>query len=401
MDEYDLVIIGAGIQGAGVAQAAAAAGCRVLVVERTAIASATSSQSSKLIHGGLRYLETGQLRLVREALRERALLLQLAPELVKLVPFYLPIYRHSYRKWWQVRLGLQMYRALAGFQPGAHFQSVRPGHWGQLDGLTTDGLLAVYRYFDAQTDDALLTQAVINSAESMGAELRLPAEFIAAQIEGDRCQVVYREGDRPEAPQCSCRCAALVNCAGPWAHRLMEGMEPRQTPMPVDLVQGSHLWLALSAPSGCYYVEAPSDRRGVFVMPWQGEILLGTTETVHEGPPEQARMLPSEASYLLETLAHYFPRFGKVSEDQIKQKYCGLRVLPRSEGRPFRRSREVLIHSDAGRPPRVLSVMGGKLTTYRLTAQKVMKMLRGSLPARRIVGDTARLPLGLPAEKRT
>jgi len=388
-DYYDLVIIGAGIQGVGVAQAAAAAGYRVLVLERTAIASATSSQSSKLIHGGLRYLETGQFRLVREALRERALLLRLAPELVKLVPFFLPVYRQSRRKPWQLRLGLNLYRALGG----GSFQTLRSGDWEQLDGLVTENLTSVFRYDDGQTDDTLLTQAVMKSAESLGAELKLPAEFVAAQLEDDCCQVVYREGTGPDAAKRHCRCAALVNCAGPWASRLLEKVEPKQAPFAVDLVQGSHLWLALDAPRGCYYVEAPSDGRGVFVLPWQGEMLLGTTETLHQGPPEEARTLPDETRYLLKTLAHYFPHLGDVSEKQIKQKYCGLRVLPQSAGRPFRRSREVLLHQNRRRTPRMLSVMGGK--TYRLTAQKVMKTLRPSLPAAQAKGDTARLPLSL------
>jgi len=391
VDFYDLVIIGAGIQGVGVAQAASAAGYRVLVLERTAIAAATSSQSSKLIHGGLRYLETGQLQLVREALRERALLLRLAPELVKLVPFHLPVYRPSRRKSWQLRLGLNLYRTLGG----GKFQSLRKSAWDQLDGLTTKNLTSVFRYYDGQTDDVLLTQAVMKSAESLGAELKLPAEFVAAQLEADHCQVVYREGTGPEAPQRNCRCAALVNCAGPWASRLLEKVEPKQAPFPVDLVQGSHLWLALEAPQGGYYLEAPSDGRGVFVLPWHGEMLLGTTETMHQGPPQEARTLPAETSYLLETLAHYFPHFGDISEQQIKQKYCGLRVLPRGDGRLFRRSRNVLLHGNQSQSPRLVSVMGGKLTTYRLTAQKVMKMLGPCLPTAQAKGDTARLTLSL------
>ncbi len=390
-DYYDLVIIGAGIQGVGVAQAASAAGYRVLVLERTGIASATSSQSSKLIHGGLRYLETGQVRLVRESLRERALLLKLAPELVQLVPFYLPVYQSSRRKSWQLRLGLNLYRALGG----GKFKALSKKAWQPLDGLVTDNLVSVFRYFDGQTDDAQLTRAVMRSAESLGAELKLPAEFVSAQLEEEHCEVVYREGTGPEAPQQNCRCAVLVNCAGPWAHQLLEQIEPKQLPMAVDLVQGSHLWLKLAAPSGCFYLEAPRDGRGVFVMPWHGEMLLGTTETLYKGPPEEVRTLPTETDYLLETLAHYFPHVGEVSEREIKQTYCGLRVLPKSQGRPFRRSREVLLSGNQRRAPRLVSVMGGKLTTYRLTAQKVMTMLRSSLPAAHAVGDTARLPLSL------
>ncbi|MCA9230865.1 MAG: FAD-dependent oxidoreductase [Planctomycetales bacterium] len=388
-DRYDLVVIGAGIQGAGVAQAAAAAGYRTLVLEQTAIAAATSSQSSKLIHGGLRYLESAQFRLVREALRERALLIKLAPELVKLVPFYLPIFKQSRRKAWQLRVGLNLYRALGGFGPGTGFTTLDKSEWAGLDGLVTDDLVSVFRYYDGQTDDAVLTRAVMRSAESLGAELKMPAEFVGAKIAGDHCQVAYREG----AAEHSCRCAVLVNCGGPWAARLLETIEPRQAPFDVELVQGSHLWLELEAPSGCYYLEAPSDGRGVFAIPWYGETLVGTTETVHHGPPEEARTLPAETEYLLKTLGHYFPRYRDVAPEQIKREYCGLRVLPKSGGSPFSRSREVIIHGDRTRAPRMVSVMGGKLTTYRLTAQKVMKMVEASLPAAETKGDTARLPL--------
>lgn len=392
-DYYDLVIIGAGIQGAGVAQAAAAAGYRVLVLERTAIAAATSSNSSKLIHGGLRYLESGQFHLVRESLHERAVLLKLAPDLVKLVPFHVPIYRHSHRAAWQLRIGLSMYSLLGGFGAGASFRTIARCDWPQLDGLKTEDLVAVFRYHDAQTDDALLTRAVMNSAQSLGAELRMPAEFVEAEIESRQCRVVFRESAAETTHQC--RCAALVNCAGPWAARLLGKIRPRQTPFPVELVQGSHLWLTTAAPSGCYYLEAPSDRRAVFVLPWYGEMLLGTTETPYTGPPEQARTLPAERGYLLDTLRHYFPRLADVSQEQIKREFCGLRVLPRASGSPFSRSREVMIHAERGAVPRLVSVMGGKLTTYRLTAKKVLAKLAPSLPPSSARHDTAHLALSV------
>lgn len=390
-DYYDLVIIGAGIQGAGVAQAAAAAGYRVLVLERTAIAAATSSNSSKLIHGGLRYLESGQFHLVRESLHERGVLLKLAPDLVRLVPFHIPIYRNSHRAAWQLRIGLSLYSVLGGFGAGASFGTIARRDWPQLDGLKTEDLVAVFRYHDAQTDDALLTRAVVRSAQSLGAELRVPAEFVEAEIESRQCRVVFQQGEETH----QCRCAVLVNCAGPWASRLLEKIRPQQTPFPVDLVQGSHLWLTTPAPSGCYYLEAPIDQRAVFVLPWYGELLLGTTETPYKGSPEEVHALSNETRYLLETLGHYFPRLANVPPEQIKREYCGLRVLPRASGSPFGRSREVMIHAERGAVPRFVSVMGGKLTTYRLTAKKVMAKLAPSLPAATAKHDTAQLPLSL------
>src|SRR5271170_5617706 len=171
MKEFDVIVVGGGIHGAGVLQAVVAAGHNALLLERRALASGTSSRSSKLIHGGLRYLESGQFALVRESLRERAILLKIAAELVELKPFFLPVYPDTRRRPWQLKLGLWMYALLGGFDASTRFGSVPRSEWGSLDGLKTTGLQAVIRYHDAQTDDALLTRAVVQSALSLDAEL--------------------------------------------------------------------------------------------------------------------------------------------------------------------------------------------------------------------------------------
>jgi len=157
---YDLVIVGGGIHGAGVAQAASAKGLSVMVLEQTGIASGTSSRSSKLIHGGLRYLESGEFSLVREWLQERALLLKLAPHLVELKHFYIPVYRNTTRRPWLLSIGLSLYALQGGLHPATRFRRVPQKHWDKLDGLETAELEAVFQYNDAQTDDAALTRAV-------------------------------------------------------------------------------------------------------------------------------------------------------------------------------------------------------------------------------------------------
>src|SRR5271168_3386108 len=183
MKEYDVIIIGGGIHGAGVLQAAAAAGHSALLVERRALASGTSSRSSKLIHGGLRYLESAQFALVRESLRERAIHLRIAAELVELKPFFIPVYRDTRRRPWQLKLGLWMYALLGGFGAATRFGSVPRSDWPALDGLKTQDLDAVIRYHDAQTDDALLTRAVVQSALQLGgAGLAMPATFTRAVL---------------------------------------------------------------------------------------------------------------------------------------------------------------------------------------------------------------------------
>ena len=236
-DEYDVVVIGAGIHGAGCAQAAAAAGHGVLLLEQTAIAAGSSSRSSKLIHGGLRYLETGQLRLVRESLHERTILLRIAPDLVRLQRFHLPVYRSTRRQAWQLAFGLSLYALLAGFAPGAGFGRVPRREWQRLDGLETRGLRHVLCYHDAQTDDALLSRAVVRSAQELGAELALPARFTGARLAAGGVEVRYTT----PAGERACHARVLVNAAGPWATDVARRIEPAIAVPAVERVQGAHL----------------------------------------------------------------------------------------------------------------------------------------------------------------
>lgn len=383
---YDLVIVGGGIQGVGVAQAAAAAGHSVLLLEQNGIGTGTSRKSSKLIHGGLRYLESAQFSLVKESLHERALLLELAPELVKRVDMHIPVYRSSTRSPAKIAVGLWLYRLLAGFGEDSEFSRLHRSAWSRLDGLRTDDLLSVYRYVEAQTDDQALTQAVWQSAEALGAELAMPAEFQGAECHASGCEVRYEQNGR----ELSASGRVLVNCAGPWGAGLLKHIEPA-VPMPdVELVQGSHLLLP-NRLQHHFYLEAPEDRRAVFALPWQGQLLLGTTETSFQGAPENAECLPHERDYLLRTFCHYFPEYAIEQSDVTS--FAGLRVLPRASGSAFGRSREVLLHPDQEDQPRVLSVLGGKLTTYRATALEVLERLAPSLPTRRRVADTSRIHL--------
>ncbi|WP_347331290.1 FAD-dependent oxidoreductase [Marinimicrobium locisalis] len=386
---YDLVIVGGGIQGVGVAQAAAAAGHSVLLLEQTGVGSGTSRKSSKLIHGGLRYLETAQFSLVRESLRERALLLELAPELVKRVAMHIPVYRSSSRSPAKIAVGLWLYRLLAGCGEDSEFSRLHRSSWTSLDGIRTDDLLAVYRYVEAQMDDQALTQAVWQSAESLGAELAMPAEFTGAERHASGCEVRYRQNGR----ESSVAARVLVNCAGPWGREVLKGIEPAMHVPAIELVQGSHLLLP-NRFQHHFYLEAPEDRRAVFALPWQGQLLLGTTETPFRGPPENASCLSEEREYLLRALRYYFP--DQAVEPEEVTSFAGLRVLPSAVGSAFGRSREVLFSADDAGQPRVLSVLGGKLTTYRATALEVMERLAASLPSRRSVADTANIHLTPP-----
>ena len=387
---WDVAIVGAGIHGVGVAQAAAAAGHSVLLLEQSAVAAGSSSRSSKLVHGGLRYLESMQLRLVWESLHERALMLRLAPELVRLQTFHIPIYRRTRRRPWQLRTGLSMYAALAGFAPGCRFGTVPRSGWDRLDGLDTQDLEQVFWYHDAQTDDAALTGAVLRSAQSLGAELAMPARFAGATLHATGARLRYVQAGR----ELEAEVRVLVNAAGPWAAEVAAAVTPAVTVPALELVQGTHIVLATPPSAGAYYVESPRDGRAVFVMPWHGQMLVGTTEVPFHGDPAAVAPAPREVNYLLGVLRHYFPALRTGDAALVRSAFAGLRVLPAARGHAFHRSRETLLLPDRSEAPRLLSIYGGKLTTWRAVAERVLARLAPSLPRLPLRARTDRLPLG-------
>lgn len=417
--DTDIAIIGGGIQGAGIAQACAAAGYRCTLIEKSHLAAGTSSQSSKLIHGGLRYLESYQFGLVRHNLMERERLLKLAPELIQRREFLIPIYPHSQRRPWQLYLGLGLYRLLAGENPFRGPYTLPQSEWPQLRGINLNGLSHVFRYGDAQTDDRLLTQAVMYSAESLGAQLLCPVMVEQIQKNAEGYELFLSGAHNCASPH---RLSAnlVINATGPWVNQLLQRVdstaEPdsRQGPntennkaegvgeplckhtsdietLAVDLVQGSHLLLNNQLGERAFYLEAPCDKRAVFVIPWQGQTLLGTTELVHKGRAEDAAITTGERNYLLRTLRHYFPDI----RPDIVGSFCGLRVLPKGQGSAFSRPREVQLHSPNNHP-HLLNVYGGKLTGYRDNAQTVVQWVQKHLGSRTAIADTAELALEVP-----
>jgi len=352
------------------------------------LASATSSRSSKLIHGGLRYLESGQFGLVRKALLERALLLKLAPELVRLVPFYIPIYPETSRRAWQIRAGLSLYTALGNFSRDARFKKIHQSAYSGLALKNTSSLQAVYQYQDAQTDDRALTMSVMQSAMQLGAELLCPAKVSRLVCQQDRFVIGYEQ----QGTQLECRSRVVINAAGPWVNEVLTMFEPGIPRLDMDLVQGTHLVLAQKAPEGIYYVEAPQDQRAVFVMPWQGKSLIGTTETAYSGEPSTTQPLQTEIDYLLTVYRHYF-----AGDDTVWNSFSGLRVLPRTTHHFFHRPRDTILYQHVACKP-LLTLYGGKLTGYRATAQQVMKKILPLLPTKKTRADTAKLVLS-PVEQ--
>lgn len=381
---YDVIVTGGGIHGAGIAQACAAAGYSCLLLEKRDWATGTSSRSSKLLHGGLRYLQTGQFALVRECIQERERLLHHAPDIARINWFYLPVYRDSHYSRWQLWCGLMLYRLFTGLRdPHGQFRRVPPQEWDSLHGLCTQDLLAVFAYQDGQTDDRLLTKAVKNSACTLGAHAAAPAELLQAQRQDGQWQVRVKTGEQEHTVQCS----VLVNAAGPWVNEIIARCG-RTRQLPVELVQGTHLVLRHPISEECFYLEA-ADHRAVFVLPWYGKTLVGTTETPFQGPPEATHPTPQEVDYLLDTVRRRFPQ----ADLTIDEQWSGLRVLPASSQSAFVRSRDTQFLDDDG----LVSVYGGKLTAYRATATKVMPIVRHYLgPRTPVAEDTYGLPLAHP-----
>ena len=381
---HDVIVVGGGILGAGLLQGCAARGWRTLGIEREGIAAQTSSRSSKLIHGGLRYLETAQFSLVRESLRERRILRRIAPGLVDLVPFHIPVYRGARRGPWLIRSGLSLYALLGGCHRENRFRSLPEEEWSSLDGITTEGMRAIYRYWDGQTDDAALTAAVITSARALGAEFHAPAEFLRAERTDRLHHVTYRCGEGEEHASAP----VLLLAAGPWLNEARARCSPPLPEITVDLIQGTHIEVAGELSGGIYYLEALVDQRPMFVMPWRGRTLVGTTEKRREHATECAAS-DEEIEYLTQTFAHYFPE----RDATVLEAWAGLRVLESADGAANRRSREAIIDQVEIGDTALLSIAGGKLTGYRALAEERIRAFERFLPRVPPLERTDQIPL--------
>jgi glycerol-3-phosphate dehydrogenase len=382
-NNFDICVIGGGIQGTGIAQAAALSGLSVALVEKSDWGAGTSSKSSKLIHGGLRYLESFQFGLVHESLSERRTLLKIAGDIVKPNWFYLPVYKNNLHKPWQLRIGLILYRILAGRNNLGGYKSVPRSQWKHLQGLNTADLLAVFAYQDAQTDDQQLTRRVAHSARDHGASLLCPATVVSAEktARGYSLELDLK-GEKK-----TIYCRYLVNAAGPWINPVATTITPKPPLLDVDLVEGTHVEFSQQLSDRCFYLEAQQDHRAVFVMPYKGGTLLGTTEKIYTGDPDRVEPGTEEIDYLLAVLRHHFPHFN---HKPVKA-WAGLRVLPATDNSPFRRSREV----QYAQSENYLAVYGGKLTGYRATAEVAIKKIIKSLglEKRRKITDTAKVKI--------
>jgi glycerol-3-phosphate dehydrogenase len=323
---FDLLVVGGGVYGAWTAYDAALRGLRVALVEKDDWASGTSSASSKLIHGGLRYLEHGHLGLVRKTLVERRRLARLAPHRVRPLRFLLPSYRGDRVGPWRMRLGLWFYDRLAGAdQPVPPHSALTPGEVLRLADCEPEGLRGGFSFGDCGTDDARFVLEVVDGAQRAGAVVVNGAAARALLAANGRVGGAVVE-DREGGATVEVRACATVCCAGPWTAGL-SGTAGSSRAVATRLTKGVHLVFPRLRTDHALVLHSNDDARVVFLIPWYGRTLLGTTDTDHHGDPGDARVEGADVTYLLERVSRALPRLGW-SETDVVGSFAGLRTLP-------------------------------------------------------------------------
>ena len=390
-EAFDVIVVGAGVNGCGIARDAAMRGLRVGLVERGDLASGTSSRSSKLIHGGLRYLEQGDLRLVLEAVRERERLQRLAPHLVRPQEFVFPLYRGGPLGPLKLAAGLWAYDLLAGFWNVRRHRMLSPRAVAEAEpALLRDGLCGAGQYWDCRTDDARLVLETALSAAAEGALIVSYAEVAGFAKEGGRIAGA-RVVDRLGGGEVVARAQVVVNAAGPWVDRVV-ALDAPETPPRLRLTKGVHVVVPHERVGNraAVVLSAVADRRVMFVIPWGAHTLVGTTDTDHPGGPDVPPTVePPDVAYLLDTVNHYFPA-ARLAPGDVVSAFAGLRPLVAPRGKatmsPSAVSREEEVFTSTSG---LISIAGGKLTTYRLVAKSVVDRVVDAL---RAAGDQRRFP---------
>lgn len=395
---FDLIIIGAGINGAGIARDAALRGLRALLLDKGDVAGGTTAASTRLIHGGLRYLEHGEVRLVRESLRERELLLRLAPHLVQPLPLMIPIYRGDARGPWLIRAGMLAYELLSiGKSLPRHHMLGRVEAWQRAPGLAGFDLLGAALYYDAQVEypERLALENALD-ARAHGAVLRTYHEVQHLDIEGGRIagvqgrDVLTGELFQATAP-------VVINVAGPWVDAVLGTVEMPKPGRLIGGTKGSHIVVGpfSDAPVDALYAEAGHDHRPFFIIPWNDAYLIGTTDTRFDGDLEDVSASELEIYWLLEEANRLLPN-ARLSREDVRYSYAGVRPLPYAPGRregAVTRRHIVVDHGAQGGPRGLFSIVGGKLTTYRALAEVVVDEVFRHAGSTFIPSQTAHTPL--------
>ena len=372
---FDVIIIGAGINGAGIARDAAMRGLKVLLIDKGEPGCGTTSASTRLIHGGLRYLEHFEFGLVRESLREREILLRIAPHLVKPLPIAIPTYKQGKRGRLTIRAGMVLYDLLSwGKSLPSHQMLSRAQTLERWPGLNPDGLVGSALYYDAQVEfPERLVAANVRSACEFCAEVRTHTRVTGFTVEDGKVSGVefVSENDQKEFAEA----AIVINAAGPWIDLVLE-RAPVESPKLIGGTKGSHLIVPPfpSAPANAIYLEARSDGRPIFIIPWNKLYLIGTTDVRFEGNPDEVRCEPWEIDYLLSETNIALPNAG-LTRESILDTYSGVRPLPATDDKDEQSITRRHFIREHPRLPNLLSIVGGKLTTYRSLAQECVDLI--------------------------
>jgi glycerol-3-phosphate dehydrogenase len=378
--DYDVIIVGAGINGAGIARDAAMRGLKVLLIDKGDIGGGTSAASTRLIHGGLRYLEQFEFGLVRESLIERETLLRIAPHLVRPLAITIPIYKQSRRGRMTIRAGMIAYDLLSWGKslPRHRMQSAR-ATLEKLPGLNPEGLVGSAVYYDAQVEFAerLVLENVLAAVEA-GATLRTYTHVTKLLTAGGRVAGVQVNTDQAD----EIKADFVVNAAGPWVDQL-------QDQQLIGGTKGSHIVVAPfpGAPENAIYLEAVSDARPFFVIPWNGNYLIGTTDVRFEDDPDRVCSELWEVDYLLAETNRAFPGSG-LTRERVLYTYSGVRPLPFTTNEDEQKITRRHFLREHPQFKNLISVVGGKLTTYRSLAEECVNKIFGASRSR-----TAEVPL--------
>ncbi|HET8883247.1 MAG TPA: glycerol-3-phosphate dehydrogenase/oxidase [Solimonas sp.] len=379
-DRYDLIVVGGGITGAGVFREAVRRGVRALLVDAADFASGTSSASSKLVHGGLRYLKNGQWRLTMESVRERERLLREAAGLVEPLPFLMPIRAGRKPGRWLMQIGLRVYDAMAGTRRSFWLDAKRAVAREPV--LQSDDLRGAMLYEDATTDDARLVLRLLFAGVGDGGTV---LNYVAADIGRDDARVRgVRLRDADSGATREIAATLVINATGAWADRLSAA--PSGAP-PLRPLRGSHLVFAARSLPLSHAVTwlHPHDGRPVFAYPWQGAIVYGTTDLDHDGELASPAITVAETGYLMTGLRAQFPNLSLRAGDALSS-YAGVRpVVAGGHDDPSRESRESAMWTSPG----LIGITGGKLTTFRVTARQVLDAAAAELPQLATASDGA------------
>jgi glycerol-3-phosphate dehydrogenase len=392
--EFDLVVIGAGINGAGIARDAVLRGLKVLLLDKGDIGGGTSSASTRLIHGGLRYLEHLEFGLVRESLREREILLKVAPHLVRPLPILIPIYKDNGRGPLTINAGMIAYDLLSFDKTLPRYRMLsRTGTLAQAPGLNSQGLLGAAVYYDGQVEFAerLVLENVL-AARSHGATVITYARVSRLVVESGHVRGLEFVTDATGRNH-TARGKMIINAAGPWVDQLLE-QTTGGTQSLIGGTKGSHIVVAPfpGAPSSAIYVEAKTDRRPFFIIPWNGNYLIGTTDIRFDGDLDRVRCDSSEVDYLLVETNRVLPQ-SKLTRKEILYTYSGVRPLPMTDGKNAQSITRRHFIREHPQIDNLLSVVGGKLTTYRSLAEQSVDLVFRKLKKNSVRCTTAQVSL--------